>query len=51
MIADRDGVPDDIDRIMISQRLDDLRALVTELERDLRVDRDDGRPKPGIQHQ
>lgn len=48
---DRDGVPDDIDRIMISQRLDDLRALVAELERDLRVDRDDGRPKPGIQNQ
>ncbi|NES13779.1 ion transporter [Micromonospora sp. PPF5-17] len=36
---DGDGVPDDLDRIIISQRLDDLRALVAELERDLRVDR------------
>jgi voltage-gated sodium channel len=40
---DRDGIPDDIDRIMISQRLDDLRAAIAELERDLRIDRDDGR--------
>jgi voltage-gated sodium channel len=40
---DGDGVPDDIDRIVISQRLDDLRALVAELERELRIDRDDGR--------
>ncbi|WP_432969397.1 ion transporter [Dactylosporangium sp. CA-233914] len=37
--ADGDGVPDDIDRIAISQRLDDLRALVQDLERDLRIDR------------
>ncbi|GAA1821945.1 hypothetical protein GCM10009682_47730 [Luedemannella flava] len=37
---DHDGVPDDIDRIMISQRLDDLRELVAELERELRIDRD-----------
>ncbi|MCW3839906.1 ion transporter [Micromonospora yasonensis] len=47
---DGDGVPDDIDRIIISQRLDDLRALVAELERDLRVDRDD-RPRPGARDQ
>jgi voltage-gated sodium channel len=40
---DHDGVPDDIDRIMISQRLDDLRELITELERELHIDRDDGR--------
>lgn len=38
---DRDGIPDEIDRIMISQRLDDLRALITDLERELRIDRDD----------
>ncbi len=37
---DHDGVPDDIDRIMISQRLDDLRELVAELERELRIDRE-----------
>jgi voltage-gated sodium channel len=42
---DGDGVPDDIDRIMISQRLDDLRTLVAELERELRIDRDDGAPR------
>ncbi|MEU2615602.1 ion transporter [Micromonospora sp. NPDC007271] len=44
---DRDGVPDHVDRIMISQRLDDLRTLVTELERELRIDRRDGQPRPG----
>jgi voltage-gated sodium channel len=37
---DGDGEPDDVDRIMISQRLDDLRELIAELERDLRIDRD-----------
>ncbi|MGI5239950.1 ion transporter [Dactylosporangium sp. CA-139066] len=37
--VDGDGVPDEIDRIAVSQRLDDLRALVQELERDLRIDR------------
>jgi voltage-gated sodium channel len=42
---DGDGVPDEIDRIMISQRLDDLRTLLTELERELRIDRDDGHPR------
>jgi voltage-gated sodium channel len=36
---DRDGIPDDIDRIMISQRLDDLREMIAELERDLRIER------------
>jgi voltage-gated sodium channel len=41
--ADRDGVPDEVDRIVISQRLDDLRELVAALERELRIDRDDGR--------
>ncbi|WP_250029543.1 ion transporter [Paractinoplanes maris] len=40
---DQDGVPDDIDRILITQRLDDLRTMITELERDLRIDR---RPSP-----
>ncbi|GAB7042171.1 MULTISPECIES: ion transporter [Catenuloplanes] len=38
--ADGDGVPDEIDRIAISQRIDDLHALLAELERDLRIDRD-----------
>ncbi|MFC7546741.1 ion transporter [Plantactinospora sp. GCM10030261] len=41
--VDGDGVPDEIDRIAISQRLDDLRAVLAELERELRVDRDDAR--------
>jgi voltage-gated sodium channel len=36
---DQDGLPDDIDRILVSQRLDDLRATIAELERDLRIDR------------
>jgi voltage-gated sodium channel len=49
--ADGDGVPDEIDRIMISQRLDDLRELVAELERELRIDRDDGiRSSPARPH-
>ncbi|GIF01910.1 hypothetical protein Ari01nite_93740 [Paractinoplanes rishiriensis] len=42
---DRDGIPDEIDRIMISQRLDDLRTVITELERELRIDRDEGRTR------
>jgi voltage-gated sodium channel len=37
---DHDGIPDEIDRIAISQRLDDLRELVAELERELRIERD-----------
>lgn len=41
--VDGDGVPDEVDRIAISQRLDDLRAVIAELERELRIDRDDGR--------
>jgi voltage-gated sodium channel len=36
---DGDGIPDEIDRIMISQRLDDLRTVIAELERELRIDR------------
>ncbi|WP_231934640.1 ion transporter [Micromonospora viridifaciens] len=44
---DRDGVPDHLDRIMISRRLDDVRTLVADLERDLGIDRDDGRPELG----
>ncbi|MEU4619972.1 ion transporter [Actinoplanes sp. NPDC023801] len=36
---DHDGIPDEIDRIMISQRLDDLRTVLAELERELRIDR------------
>ncbi len=39
---DGDGVPDEVDRIALTQRLDDLRAVITELERELRIDRDDG---------
>ncbi|MFU8871624.1 ion transporter [Micromonospora sp. SL4-19] len=38
---DGDGVPDELDRIALSQRLDDLRAVIGELERELRIDRDD----------
>ena len=34
---DADGRPDELDRLAISQRLDDLRAVIAELERDLRV--------------
>jgi voltage-gated sodium channel len=37
---DADGLPDDVDRIVISRRLDDLRELLAELERDLRIRRD-----------
>ncbi|WP_249714023.1 ion transporter [Rhizomonospora bruguierae] len=40
---DGDGVPDEIDRIVISQRLDALRKMISDLERDLRIDRDDRR--------
>ncbi|MEV0154074.1 ion transporter [Micromonospora sp. NPDC050686] len=40
--VDGDGVPDELDRIAISQRLDDLRAVVGELERELRIGREDG---------
>ena len=39
--ADGDGTPDEIDRIAISQRLDDLRVVIAELERELRIDRED----------
>ncbi len=39
--ADGDGVPDEIDRLAISQRLDDLRVVIAELERELRIDRDE----------
>ncbi|WFE38201.1 ion transporter [Micromonospora sp. WMMD998] len=39
--SDGDGVPDELDRIAISQRLDDLRTVVAELERELRIDRED----------
>jgi voltage-gated sodium channel len=38
---DGDGIPDEIDRIALTQRLDDLRAVIGELERELRIDRDD----------
>jgi voltage-gated sodium channel len=37
--ADGDGLPDTLDRIAITQRLDDLRAVIAELERELRIDR------------
>jgi voltage-gated sodium channel len=43
---DRDGVPDEIDRIMVSQRLDDLRTTIADLERELRIDRDEGPARP-----
>jgi voltage-gated sodium channel len=40
-MADRDGdgVPDEVDRIAVTQRIDDLRAALAELERELRIDR------------
>ncbi|MGN9812506.1 ion transporter [Micromonospora sp. BQ11] len=47
---DGDGVPDEVDRIAISQRLDDLRAVIAELERELRIDRDDGHGMTGQHH-
>ncbi|WP_405107845.1 ion transporter [Micromonospora sp. NBC_01405] len=43
---DGDGVPDEVDRIALTQRLDDLRAVIGELERELRIDRDDRPPRP-----
>ncbi|MBM0277348.1 ion transporter [Micromonospora tarensis] len=43
---DGDGVPDEVDRIALTQRLDDLRAVIAELERELRIDRDDGPGRP-----
>ncbi|MGC4747462.1 ion transporter [Micromonospora sp. DT201] len=43
---DGDGVPDEVDRIAITQRLDDLRAVIAELERELRIDREDGHGRP-----
>ncbi|RQW93954.1 ion transporter [Micromonospora inaquosa] len=43
---DGDGVPDELDRIALTQRLDDLRAVITELERELRIDREDGHGRP-----
>ncbi|MET7877414.1 ion transporter [Micromonospora profundi] len=43
---DGDGVPDEVDRIALTQRLDDLRAVIAELERELRIDRDDGHARP-----
>ncbi|WP_091239825.1 ion transporter [Micromonospora matsumotoense] len=39
--GDGDGVPDEVDRIALTQRLDDLRAVIAELERELRIDRDE----------
>ena len=47
---DGDGVPDEVDRIALTQRLDDLRAVIAELERELRIDRDDGHGRPRQQH-
>ena len=35
--ADGDGRPDELDRLAIGQRLDDLRTVIAELERELRV--------------
>ncbi|MCG5437152.1 hypothetical protein [Micromonospora foliorum] len=32
--------------IALTQRLDDLRAVITELERELRIDREDGHGRP-----
>ncbi|MER7456763.1 ion transporter [Micromonospora sp. NPDC126480] len=45
---DGDGVPDEVDRIALSQRLDDLRTVVAELERELRIDRGDGHGRPVV---
>ncbi|MEU4681206.1 ion transporter [Micromonospora sp. NPDC023737] len=44
---DGDGVPDEVDRIALTQRLDDLRAVITELERELRIDREDAHARHG----
>ncbi|MER7442686.1 ion transporter [Micromonospora avicenniae] len=44
---DGDGVPDEVDRIALTQRLDDLRAVITELERELRIDREDAHARYG----
>lgn len=41
--AEDGGEPGGVDRLAVSRRLDDLRTLLDELERDLRVDRDPGR--------
>ncbi|MFG3329282.1 ion transporter [Micromonospora chersina] len=43
---DGDGIPDELDRIALTQRLDDLRAVIGELERELRIDREDGQHRP-----
>lgn len=42
--VDGDGIPDELDRLAISQRLDDLRVVITELERELRITRDRDEP-------
>ncbi|MFI7492135.1 ion transporter [Micromonospora echinaurantiaca] len=47
---DGDGVPDEVDRIALTQRLDDLRAVIAELERELRIDREDGHARPPHRH-
>ncbi|MEV4620004.1 ion transporter [Asanoa sp. NPDC049573] len=38
--SDGDGEPDEVDRIVIAQRIDDLRLALSELERELRIDRE-----------
>jgi voltage-gated sodium channel len=43
---DGDGVPDEVDRIALTQRLDDLRAVIAELERELRIDRENDPTRP-----
>ncbi|BCL15410.1 ion transporter [Micromonospora sagamiensis] len=48
--ADGDGVPDEVDRIALTQRLDDLRAVIAELERELRIDRDDAHTRSPHRH-
>ncbi|SCL49047.1 voltage-gated sodium channel [Micromonospora citrea] len=47
---DGDGVPDEVDRIALTQRLDDLRVVIAELERELRIDREDGHGLPRHRH-
>ncbi|SCL37123.1 voltage-gated sodium channel [Micromonospora pallida] len=47
---DGDGVPDEVDRIALTQRLDDLRAVIVELERELRIDRDEPHSRPPRRH-
>ncbi|MFI7427805.1 ion transporter [Micromonospora sp. NPDC049836] len=48
---DGDGLPDELDRIALTQRLDDLRAVIAALERELRIDREDAPARPRQQRE